>query len=192
MGRYFPPFGSFVHNILTHFYPQKFNESQQQKVKNSYVILFLGMISISSLLVYFTGSIWSVFHYYIIPGIFFQFWMSLYTFQHHTSEDMKFYNPKEWNQYKGQILSTYNSLSPRFLSFLHMNIDIHTPHHLSTAIPCYHLRPAYEDLKKSIYREDMKEGKLDLGYYLQQIRNCHLWDDKNLCYKKFSEVENIK
>lgn len=188
IGRYFPPLGSFMHNILTHFYPEKFNESQRAKVKFSYLYLGIGMILISSLIYFLTNSIWAIFHYYILPGLFFQFWMSLYTFQHHTSDEMEFYNPKEWNPYKGQILSTYNSLNPRFLSFLHLNIDVHTPHHLSTAIPCYHLRPAYEELKESIYKEDLKEGKLNLGYYLKQVRNCQLWDEKNKKYKKFSEV----
>ena len=193
LGRLFPPFGSFMHNVLTHFYPSKFNESQRKKVIFSYVVLAIGFIGISSLIYAFTKSVFLVFHLYIIPALFFQFWMSLYTYQHHTSTEIDFYNEKEWNSYKGQILSTLNSLSPKWLSFLHFGIDVHTPHHLSTGIPCYYLHKAYQNLKDSAYAEDLKERKLSLRYYWKQISQCHLWDEKQKRYVSFSDLEkNLK
>lgn len=187
-GRYFPPFGAIMHNILTHFYPDKFNVIQRKKVLFSYITLSISFIVISSTIYYLTKSIFAIFHLYLLPAIFFSFWMSLYTYQHHTSENMKFYSEDEWNPYKGQINSTYNSISPYWLSILHLNIDIHTPHHLSTAIPCYHLREAYSEIKKSIYGDDLEEGKLSFKYYWKQVRNCHLWDEKNNKYVKFSSL----
>jgi len=185
LGRLFPPFGSFMHNILTHYFPQKYNDSQRKKVIFSYFILGLFAILIISGIYYFTNSIFAIFHFYILPGIFFQFWMSLYTYQHHTSQNIQFYDESNWNSYKGQIHGTLNSLSPSWLSFLHHGIDVHTPHHLSTAIPCYYLKKAYEDLKNSPYREDILEQKLSFTYYIKQILNCHLWDEKQRRYVKF-------
>jgi acyl-lipid omega-6 desaturase (Delta-12 desaturase) len=188
MGRMFPPFGAFMHNILTHFYPEKFNESQRKKVILSYITLGSSMLMISSIIYILTHSIFAIFHFYILPALFFSFWMSLYTYQHHTSTEMDFYNKEEWNSYKGQILSTFNSLSPKWFSLLHLNIDIHTPHHLSTAIPSYHLREAYNELKKSEYSEDIQEGKINFSYYFSQIKNCHIWDEKKNQYIKFSDI----
>ena len=188
LGRWFPPFGAFMHNKLTHFYPEKFNDSQRNKIFLSYFTLGLSFIIFSCTIFYLTDSIYAILHFYILPALFFTFWMSLYTFQHHTSTDMEFYSSEKWNSYKGQVLSTYNSMSPKWLSVLHLNIDIHTPHHISTAIPCYHLREAYSALKKSPYGEDISEGKLNLSYYIDQIKNCHLWDEKNNKYIRFKDI----
>jgi omega-6 fatty acid desaturase (delta-12 desaturase) len=48
LSRYFPPIGSFFHNIITHFIPSKFNESQRKKVVLSQLILAISIISILS------------------------------------------------------------------------------------------------------------------------------------------------
>lgn len=188
LSRYFPPLGSFFHNIITHFFPSKFNDSQRKKVVLSQLILIIFTISIFIVSLYF-DSIFSFFHFYIIPGLFFQLWMSIYTYQHHTSESMKFYKDSDWNPYKAQINSTYNSLFPRWISFLHFNIDIHTPHHLSTAIPSYYLRHAYAQIKNSLYSDDILEGKFSLKYYFKQVNNCHIWDEVNNKYIRFQDLE---
>lgn len=188
LSRTVPPVGSFLHNLITHFFPTKFNESQRSKVKFSIYFLGFVLLSFFSLSLY-NGDIFAFFHFIVIPGIFFQFWMALYTFQHHTSTEMKFYNEEDWNPYRGQIHSTYNSLSPEWLSFLHFNIDIHTPHHLSTAIPSYYLRSAYSELKSSEYGSDIPEGKLSFPYLYSQIQNCHLWDSKTMSYVTFRDIE---
>ncbi len=187
LSRYFPPIGSFFHNIITHFVPSKFNESQRKKVILSQIMLAISIVSIFLISIYY-DSIYAFFHFYIIPALFFQFWMSIYTYQHHTSEDMKFYKEDDWNPYKAQISSTYNSLFPRWLSFLHFNIDIHTPHHLSTAIPSYYLRNAYKQLKNSVYKDDILENKFSIKYYLNQVNSCHIWDEVNNKYKKFGDI----
>lgn len=183
--RLIPPFGALLHNIFTHYFPSKFNETQRKKVIQSYFALAFSVASVFSAIYFLTGDAWLILHLFVIPALLFQFWMSLYTYQHHTAEDMKFYKPEEWDGYKGQVLGTYNSMSPKWLSFLHFNIDVHLPHHVSTAIPSYKLRQAYAELKNSEFAEDIKEGKLDFGYYLHQIKNCHLWDEENKKYVKF-------
>ena len=188
--RYFPPIGSFFHNIITHYFIKKFNEVQRKKVISSYIFLIASNLLIFILLLKYLG-IFAFFHFYILPAVFFQFWMSIYTYQHHTSETIQFYEKDEWTPYKAQIQSTYNSFFPRIISFLHFNIDVHTPHHLSTAIPSYYLRDAYEELKASPYGLDLLEAKFSIQYYIQQIMNCHLWDRKERRYKRFSNVERV-
>ncbi len=187
--RYFPPIGSFLHNIAFHAYPRKFIATHRSKLILSYAVLGIGVICLSIGLVWLTGSAFAILHFLLIPGILFQFWMSYYTFLHHTSTEIEFYSKEDWTPYLGQILSTYNSLCPRWLSFLHFHIDIHTPHHLSTAIPCYHLKEAYADLKKSEYASDLKEGRFRLSYLWKQMSECHVWDLEKRSYRKFSEIE---
>ncbi len=189
--RYFPPIGSLLHNFVFHAFPDKFIKTHKTKLYVSYLILFLGLILFSFGLNLLVGSVFAFVHFLILPGLLFQFWMSFYTFLHHTSTEIRFYEKKDWNPYVGQILSTYNSLCPKWLSAIHFHIDIHTPHHLSTAIPCYHLPQAYKDLKSSEYAHDIKEGKFKLSYLVRQIRECHVWDLKNQKYRRFSEIEGV-
>ncbi|GBF49713.1 fatty acid desaturase [Leptospira ryugenii] len=115
--------------------------------------------------------------------------MSYYTYLHHTTTDIDIYEPEAWNPYLGQIVSTYNVVHPKWLSFLHFHIDIHTPHHLSTAIPSYHLPAAWDALKQSEYSKDLKEGRVSLRFYLHQILHCHLWDVEANVYRSFGEVD---
>lgn len=188
--RYFPPIGSLLHNFVFHTFPSKFIESHRKKVYVSYAVLLVGLLTLGFGFYLLTG-VWIAFiHFLIIPGLLFQFWMSFYTFLHHTSTEIAFYKKEEWTPYLGQIVSTYNSLAPKWLSFIHFHIDIHTPHHLSTAIPCYHLPAAYADLKHSVYAEDLKEGKFEWKYMQKQIMECHVWDEVSKRYLKFSDVED--
>ncbi|WP_411822074.1 fatty acid desaturase [Leptospira sp. 'Mane'] len=186
--RYLPPLGSLLHNIINHAYPSKYIETHRKKLYLSYVVLGLGVVCLFLAAYLFTGKLSSIFHFFIAPGIVFQFWMSYYTYLHHTSDEIYFYKQEDWNPYKGQIHSTYNFLNPKIISFLHFHIDIHTPHHLSTAIPCYHLKEAYRELKKSEYANDVKEGKFSLSYIYRQWKQCHVWDEKENKYKSFREV----
>ncbi|TGN17623.1 hypothetical protein EHS15_16475 [Leptospira idonii] len=188
--RYFPPLGSLLHNLIMHAYPGKFIDSHRKKVYLSYVVLLLGLAGISFGLVALTGKWTAILHFLVMPGLVFQFWMSYYTYLHHTSDEIYFYQPSDWNPYKGQILSTYNFLNPKLISYLHFHIDIHTPHHLSTAIPCYHLKEAYSDLLKSDFGKDVKEGKFSLSYLYKQWKSCHVWDEEGNRYLTFSEAHS--
>lgn len=179
------PLGSFIHNIVYHYFPSKFKEEHRKKVIFSYLILGILGTSAAAILYYATESIFTIFHFWFIPALFFQFWMSLYTFLHHTSKDMLFYPKKEWSQYKGQIKSTTNYRMPKLISFLHFHIDCHIPHHLNIKIPSYHLLKAQIDLANSKYSEDIEETKFTWKHYFKTIRDCNLWDEANGCYVRF-------
>jgi len=187
--RYFPPLGSLLHNIVFHAFPSKFIESHRSKLYFSYAVLLFGLGTIGFGLSMLVGSWTAILHFLIIPALLFQFWMSYYTFLHHTSTEIQFYERREWTPYLGQIVSTFNVKNPKWLSYIHFHIDIHTPHHLSTAIPCYHLLEAYADLKNSIYAQDLKEGDFKAKYLFKQLTHCHVWDMNAKKYRKFSEIE---
>jgi omega-6 fatty acid desaturase (delta-12 desaturase) len=187
--RYFPPFGSLLHNIVFQYFPSKYIPNHRKKLVISYTFLFFGILGLSMIFYKITGNLFSIFHFLIIPALIFQFWMSYYTYLHHTATNIKFYNKKDWTPYIGQIVSTYNCLNPKIISFLHFHIDIHTPHHISTAIPCYNLPEAYNDLLKSEYAKDLKQGAFKFSYLFNQMMNCHLWDEKEEVYITFKQAK---
>jgi len=188
LSRYVPPLGAAIHNIHIHFFINKFKSDHKKDVLYSYFCLFF-LFSVLNIFVFEMTKSWLVnFNLIFLPIIFFQWWMSLYTFQHHTSQNIKLYKKEEWTPYLGQVLGTFNSISPKWLSFIHLNIEYHLPHHLSTAIPSYKLQEAYRILKASIYNKHILENKLSLKYYFNQVKNCHLWDEQRSCYVRYSEA----
>jgi len=188
LARYFPPFGSMLHNLFNHFYIKKFKKTQRLNVMISYVVLYSSFFIMNLVLFFIFHQASFNFHIFFAPILFFHFWMALYTFQHHTAQNIKLFTKDNWNFFEGQLLGTYNSISPAIISIVHFNIDVHIPHHLSSAIPSYKLAQANESIKKSKYIKWMKESKLSFRYYLRQIQNCHLWDENKECYIKFSQA----
>ncbi|MBP7282057.1 MAG: fatty acid desaturase [Leptospiraceae bacterium] len=186
--RLFIPLGSLMHNLIYHYIPSKFKKDHKENVYFSYLFLFLAVIVIGTSIYFVTRSIFALFHFWVIPAFFFQFWMSLYTFLHHTSEDMSFYPQSEWNQYRGQIKSTTNYKMPKWISSLHFHIDIHIPHHLNIKIPSYMLLAAQKDLNNSKYSEDIQEEFFTWKHYFRVIRNCNLWDENKKGYVRFSDI----
>ncbi|MDX1959709.1 MAG: fatty acid desaturase [Leptospiraceae bacterium] len=185
LSRSFLPIGSTMHNLLYHYFPSKFTKDHRKNVYFSYIVLAT-LVAISFVYtIYLTDNIFSIFHFWILPAFFFQFWMSLYTFLHHSSEETEFYEEAEWDQYKGQILSTLNYTMPKWISLLHFHIDIHTPHHLNIKIPCYRLPDALRDLKNSKFSEDIFIKEFQLRDYFQTIQTCKLWDLEKRKYVGF-------
>jgi omega-6 fatty acid desaturase (delta-12 desaturase) len=187
-----PPLGSWFHLALYHFKPQLFREGQHRRnVKLSIAVVIAALVVGTALLAVWTRSpLWTVvglFHFWLIPSVLMQIWMSTYTFLHHTATDTKFFDAKEWTGFKGQMENTINVFFPRPVSFLHFNIDVHIPHHVLMTIPSYHLRQANDALKASEYGPMMRELPFTMGYYMKQVRECQLWDRKTKTYSSFSD-----
>ena len=183
--RIFLPLFVLLHFPLYIFNPFVFHPKHRKKVYLSYAIFFSLVFFMSSLLISLTGSFLSLFHFWILPSAISSCWMVLYTFLHHTSTETGFYEQKEWSPYLAQIRSTINCLFPRWLSFLHFNIDIHIPHHLAINIPCYYLRTVNQILKKSSYGKDIQEVPFSLNYLVHQVGQCNLWDPYDKNFEKF-------
>lgn len=133
--------------------------------------------------IFFATNSWiGVLHFWILPALLFQIWMSTYTFLHHTAEDIPFYAPEEWTPFKGQALSTVNVRFPGWLSFLHFHIDVHIPHHVAPNLPAYRLQEANAALRASPYGAIMREMKFSWRYLFRQIRACRLWDEERRRY----------
>jgi len=188
IARKMPMLGSWMH---LGFYllgnPGMFREDHRKRVVLSLSFLIVAALLISPAIVYFSGSIWGLFHFWILPALAFQFWMSVYTFLHHTSEETPFLSEGEWTPFRGQVECTINCLWPRPISFLHGNIDIHLPHHVAANIPAYWLRDANRAIKGSSYGRFVKEVRFTPAYFFKQIRACRLWDTQERKYVGFPD-----
>lgn len=187
--RTFLPLGSTIHNITTHFYPSKFKAEHRGKVYFSYLILAIYVSALSAGAYFLTGSIYGIIHLVLLPGLFFQFWMSAYTYLHHNGKGATVYKEGEWNQFKGQVLSTINCYTPKFISFLHFHIDYHLPHHVTIRVPSYYLPEVQTIFKESEYSKYIIEEKFTLPYVIQQIKTYQLWDEEQRTFVRFSSVK---
>ena len=74
--------------------------------------------------------------------------MSTFTYVHHTAPDIAFVPASEWNAVTAQLSGTVHCNYPKWVEFLCHDINVHVPHHVSTAIPSYNLRMAYKSLQE--------------------------------------------
>ena len=187
--RIFPPVGSFLHLLAYHWWPPGFRAGRHRnRVIRSIVITTAVSGAIAAGLWIGLGSPLAVLHFWLIPALGFHAWMALYTFLHHTSDDVTFLTEDAWNPFAAQMDGTVNVHSPRWLSYLHLAIDVHIPHHVSTRIPSYHLRAANDALAAGTWGDVMRERPLTLSYLRQQVRSCHLWADEGDRYRRFTDA----
>lgn len=183
--RRLPPVGSFLHLIGYHWVPGYFRPAHRRRVLRS----MAWTVAIDAVIVAAiwagTGSVLAVAHFWLLPALGFHAWMALYTFLHHTAEDISFLEPDRWSPIAGQLDGTVNCFAPRWLSFLHLNIDVHIPHHVTTTVPSYHLRAANGALKASPFAPRMTERRLTVSYLRRQVRQCQLWRPETDDYGRF-------
>lgn len=183
VSRTFIPFGSFIHMPIYLLHLKYFEGPRRRHVAFSLLFILVTFAAVCYGLFTLTGSIFSVFHFWIIPAFFGQIWMAIYTYLHHTAEGKKFYPEDEWTAYKGRFKGTVNCTVPRWLSFLHLNIDIHIPHHVSTKVPCYNLRAANDAMLKSEFGGEMLELKMTWAYLREQVKGCRIWNSEHQSYQ---------
>jgi omega-6 fatty acid desaturase (delta-12 desaturase) len=183
------PVGSILYLVKFLFQPKLLRPAHRPKVYRSYLFLALFVPCLAALVYVASGrSLTGVLHFWVLPTIFLQIWMVTYTYLQHTAVDARFYEPSQWTPFRGRAIGTLNVLFPRWISFLHLNIDVHIPHHLSPNIPCYRLREANAALRESPYAPIMNERRFSLAYYYRQWRDCNLWDTTTGGFASFADA----
>ncbi len=185
--RLVPPVGSFFHLLGYHWRPSLYRPHHRRRVARSIVATLAIDAVVAGAIWTFTGSILAIFHFWLLPALGFHAWMALYTFLHHTADDIVFLEPERWTPIAGQLDGTVNCLAPRWLSFLHLNIDVHIPHHVTTTVPSYHLRAANEAIRASEFGSRMTERRLTISYLRQTVRTCQLWRSDHDDYVRFAD-----
>jgi omega-6 fatty acid desaturase (delta-12 desaturase) len=127
-----------------------------------------------SVLTYFTG--WQgLLLYFGAPWFTIHVAFSITTLMHHSNEDIPYLPQQYWTRNASRLLVTTDFEYPRWLLFLTHNISLHTAHHVSPAVPFYHLREAQAALKLA-YPGMLRIERASLRRLCNILRNCRFYD----------------
>lgn len=164
---------SIVHWSAMHFNLAKFQPKDRHKVRISVVLVLIFAAVMFPLLIATTG-IWGFVKFWLMPWLVYHFWMSTFTLVHHTDPEIPFYDACEWQAATAQLSGTVHCDYPKWVEILCHDINVHIPHHLSTAIPSYNLRLAHQSLQKDwgIY---LRECQFSWSLLRRITKQCHLY-----------------
>jgi acyl-lipid omega-6 desaturase (Delta-12 desaturase) len=165
---------SIAHWALIHFNWNKFQGKQREQVKFSALFVIVGMAIIFPTLIATVG-IWGWVKFWLMPWMVYHFWMSTFTIVHHTLPEIPFRPASEWSEVESQLKGTVHCDYPAWVEFLCHDINVHIPHHISTAIPSYNLRLAHASLKKN-WGEHLIETRFDWRLMQRITDRCHLYN----------------
>jgi acyl-lipid omega-6 desaturase (Delta-12 desaturase) len=180
---------SILHWAFLHFDWRKFEGKQRSQVKlSSLTMLGFAAVLLPTLLL--TGGFWAVVKFWLIPWLVYHFWMSTFTLIHHTAPSVQFRPDHEWHEAESQLMGTIHCDYPRWVEFLCHDINVHIPHHISTAIPSYNLRMAHQSLLRN-WGPYMTTCDFSWGLLRQVVTQCHLYEPER-CYQSFQEFHQSK
>jgi acyl-lipid omega-6 desaturase (Delta-12 desaturase) len=183
---------SFPHWAAVHFDWRKFPEGKTRAdVKFSALFVIIGAAVIFPILITTLGFVGFV-KFWVVPWVVYHFWMSTFTIVHHTASDIPFNPADEWDEAIAQLAGTVHCEYPRWVEFLCHDINVHIPHHISTAIPSYKLREAHAIIKENWAEylqergQSLKERKFNWELMQDITDNCHIYEE-NEFYQSFAE-----
>ena len=176
--------GSVAHWATLHFDWTQFQGRQRQQVRFS-ALLVLGFAAIFFPVLIATIGLWGFAKFWLLPWLVFHFWMSTFTLVHHTAPDIVFQEPDNWNEAMAQLSGTVHCDYPLGVEFLCHHINVHVPHHLSTAIPSYNLRMAHDSLRQN-WGDYLYECRFSWAMMRSILQQCHLYHPEK-GYQSFRE-----
>ncbi|WP_009634267.1 fatty acid desaturase [Synechocystis sp. PCC 7509] len=182
--------GSIAHWAITHFDLSKYQPKERSYIKLSVAVVVVFAAIAFPLLIATTG-LWGVVKFWLMPWLVYHFWMSTFTYFHHTASDVRFEEDSKWQAAIAQLSGTIHCNYPNWVEFLCHDINVHVPHHISTAIPSYNLRLAYQSLQENWAAYLHDECKFSWALIKDVTDKCHLYDEKD-CYQSFSEYQQSK
>jgi omega-6 fatty acid desaturase (delta-12 desaturase) len=102
---------------------------------------------------------------------------------HHTDVDIPFKPRETWNEAESQLFGTIHCEYPLGVEWLCHHINVHIPHHISTAIPSYNLRTVHELLKEK-WGDRLQERRFSWELMNRITQECDLYDEANY-YQSF-------
>ncbi len=175
---------SIAHWAVLHFSWGRFQGKQQSQVKLSVIVVLIFAAIAFPLLIATTG-IWGFVKFWLMPWLVYHFWMSTFTLVHHTVPEIPFTPSERWNEAVAQLFGTVHCDYPRWTEFLCHDINVHIPHHISTAIPWYNLRMAHRSIKEN-WGADLYETRFSWSLMKQIANQCHLYHPED-CYQSFKD-----
>ena len=176
--------GSIAHWAILHFNIEQFKENEREKARFSMIVVLVFGAILFPTLIFYTG-VWGLVKFWVVPWFVYHFWMSTFTLVHHTDPDIQFSYPEDWNQALAQLEGTVHCSYPRWVEILCHDINVHIPHHISTAIPSYNLRKVHASLKEN-WGSHLKETEFSWALMKRIVDYCHIFDSET-AYKTFKE-----
>jgi len=176
--------GSIGHWVYEHFDVSLFKGEDAIKVTSSANHVFAYGLVFFPTMLYFVG-VWGIIKYWFAPWLFFHFWMSTFTLIHHTAPHIPFLPETKWRDAVASLQHTIHCKYPAWVDFLCHDISWHIPHHVTTAIPHYKLRLAYDSLKKN-WGPYIQECEFGVELVWDIISNCQIHDEETRLYKTFA------
>ena len=180
---------SVFHWALVHFDLRNYRPQDRQQVKLSIAVV-VGFAAIVFPTLLFTVGVWGFVKFWVVPWLVYHFWMSTFTLVHHTIPEIKFAEPESWDEAQAQLFGTVHCEYPFWVEWLCHHINVHIPHHLSTAIPSYNLRVAHNSLK-STWGNQLHEYEFNWAFMRKIIEECHLYEAED-GYQTFRNYESWK
>jgi acyl-lipid omega-6 desaturase (Delta-12 desaturase) len=181
--------GSIAHWALLHFDLANFEPKNRDKVKLSIATVVVFAALFFPILIATTG-LWGVVKFWLMPWLVYHFWMSTFTLVHHTDAEIPFTPEPLWHEAIAQLTGTVHCDYPRWVEFLCHDINVHVPHHISTAIPSYNLRMAHRSLKEN-WGEYLQERQFSLKMMQEIVEKCHLYEEQHY-YQSFKDYQTLK
>ncbi len=175
--------GSVAHWAVLHFDWRQFTGKQREQVRFS-VLLVIVTAAIGFPLLFLNFGIWGFVKFWLLPWLVYHFWMSTFTIVHHTLPTIPFKPENQWHEASAQLCGTVHCKYPWWVEFLCHDINVHIPHHLTTAIPWYNLRLAHKSLKEN-WGEYLQEREFSWALMVEISENCHLHNRQDN-YQSFS------
>jgi acyl-lipid omega-6 desaturase (Delta-12 desaturase) len=175
---------STLHWGVLHFDWRCFEGKNRERVKFS-SLLALGFAAILFPTLILTTGIAGFVKFWLIPWLGYHFWMSTFTLVHHTAPDVQFRPQATWNEAEAQLAGTIHCDYPGWVEFLCHDINVHIPHHISTAIPSYNLRRAHHILQERWGHYTIKT-RFSWALMKDIVGQCHLYEPDR-CYQSFQD-----
>ncbi|MGB8698723.1 MAG: fatty acid desaturase [Thermosynechococcaceae cyanobacterium] len=175
---YFWWVGSIAHWAKLHLDWTTFEGKERQQVKVS-VLAVLAFSAIFFPTLIATTGLWGLVKFWLVPWLVYHFWMSTFTLVHHTAPHIPFKPDAEWDAAEAQLMGTVHCDYPHWVEVLCHDINVHIPHHISTAIPSYRLRLAHQSLKAN-WGGYLQECRFSWALMKTIVQTCHIYDrDRN-------------
>lgn len=165
-------FASVIHLFAMHYDLKKFLPTERSYARFSILVTVVFAAVCFPALIYGTG-VWGFLSFWLMPWLVFHFWLSTFTLIHHNHPDIPYYPEDEWTPLKAQLFGTVHCEYPWWVELVAYRIGVHIPHHLSTAIPFYHLNAAHAAIKAH-WPEAVHEARFTWPYLKSILSTCHL------------------
>lgn len=139
-------------------------------------VVLAGAVVVGALTGGWTQAIWLPVKMFVVPFLLFVQIIGWIVYVHHVGTDIRWWKPKEWTQYKGQMESTTIMRMPRLMNRLWLhNIMVHVPHHVDVRLP-FHQLPKAAKAIRAAFPDTVREIRYSWRDYLRTTRACKIYD----------------